>query len=99
MAIEPTKAEMDLTEGRNENPDLEKDIQQVARRKAVLDRMLADSQECEKKVAEITDTWLRLTKGFSHTALAQAIANDKQIRDLLNLATTLANAFEKETPK
>jgi hypothetical protein len=31
--------------------------------------------------------------------LAQAIANDKQVRDLLNLATTLANAFEKETPK
>jgi hypothetical protein len=93
---QPSQYDYDLSIGRTENPDLEATIQREARRRQVLDRMATDAQETENKVAEITQSWLRLTKGFSHTALAQAIANDKQVRELLTLATVLANAFEKE---
>lgn len=84
-----------------ENVDLRETAEKQQRRKAVLDRMAADALEADKKVAEITDTWLRLTKGFSPTAIAQAIATDTHVRNILNVATTLANAYEpdQETPK
>lgn len=48
-------------------------------------------------VVSVMDAWLHLTRQLSPAAIAEAIANDPTVRDTLNIATTLANAFESES--
>jgi hypothetical protein len=82
------------TKARFENPQLYAEQEKIARRNAVLKRMQEDSDNAEKQVIGITQSWLRLTKGFSSRALADALAHDKDALDLLRVALMLAPAYE-----
>jgi hypothetical protein len=81
-----------------ENPDLVEAMRKTERRQAMLKQMESSTQQAEKQVAAVTINLLRLIKGYSPTALAQALAQDKDARDVVNLAVALTPAFINEEP-